>query len=249
MLRSDFFKGMLPLPVSTLPLSLNETAVNCIAKAKAQGLDGTSDATAVDLPSMFTTAEIEKFLEFIFFARLSHFFAVDTGINFARHHLDDHEGLDGFSRLKLGFDYHIKAWIAKAFDELMATPITDITAEQEQLMGWAAYRALARAQAKVLDYRMTLAVKPPIPSHCNWCSNHLLCATDWNQMWTSVSGVLGALIQDEKAGAEILELLPTGRVNRCDGLKGTAEGLSILKQKEDLIDAVVAELIKQQGIA
>ncbi|KAF8155226.1 hypothetical protein K438DRAFT_1987135 [Mycena galopus ATCC 62051] len=277
-LRSEFFKGMLTLPVSNLPPpSRNESAPGYIAKAKAQGLDGTGDDTAVEIPAQFSSFEIEKFLEFIFLQgwsttvpdlatacailRLSHFFVVDTGINFARHHLDTHEGLSAFSRLKLGFNYHIKPWIAKAFDDLMATPINKITAEEEEEMGWTAYRALAKAQASVLDHRLTLASNPPIPNHCNWCSNHAYCAKAWNEMWTSIpNGVLGALVRDKLAGAVILEQLPTypvGTMNsEChrrtlEGLKDTVEGLSDfrLPVEEDLIDAAVTALIKDKGIA
>ncbi|KAF8149252.1 hypothetical protein K438DRAFT_1989015 [Mycena galopus ATCC 62051] len=128
---------MLTLPVSNLPpLSRNESAPGYIAKAKAQGLDGTGDDTAVKIPAQFSSFEIEKFLEFIFLQGLCDSASQHTGINFARHHLDTHEGLSAFSRLKLGFNYHIKPWIAKAFDDLMATPINKITAEEVEEMGW-----------------------------------------------------------------------------------------------------------------
>ncbi|KAJ6592417.1 hypothetical protein B0H19DRAFT_1245294 [Mycena capillaripes] len=274
MRQSDVFKGMLSLPNPALPpLKLTDNSREYLAKAKEQGLEATSDETAIILPAQFSGMEIEKFLEFIFLQgwssddpdletacallKLSHFFAVDAGFKFARRHLDNREELGPVLRLKMGFDYQIKAWIAKGFDELMAVPITEITLEEEALMGWAAYRALARAQAEVLDYRLTLALKPPTPNHCNWCSNHTCCANEWEKMWMSPSGVLGALIKDELAGSEILDNLntyPVGTMNvechrrTCEGLEGTTESPSILKGEETLIDNAITQLMKQYGI-
>jgi hypothetical protein len=155
----------------------------------------------------------------------------------------------------MGFDYHIKEWISMGFDELMAVPINDISAEDESIMGWATYRALARAQAAVLDYRLTLLLQIPTPNHCNWCTSHSYCAGEWERMWMSTSGVFGALVKEELAGAEILEMLDlyaVGGMNTechrrtCEGLKGSS---SILRGEEALIDQAIAELLKQQGIA
>ncbi|KAJ6470291.1 hypothetical protein C8R47DRAFT_1222668 [Mycena vitilis] len=273
MLRSEFFGGMFVLPGSSQVLSLNDNAKECLALAKSKALDGTSDANAVDLPAQFAESEIEKFLEFIFLQgwslnapdldtscailKISFFFGVDTGINFARHHLDNNPALGAFLRLRMGFDYHVPEWIAAAFDELMSVPLHEVSPEDEVLIGWLAYRALARAQARVLDYRLTLAVKAPTANHCNWCSNHLYCAAEWEKMWTSTTGVLGALVKDELAGAEILARLgtyPYGGMNSechrrtCAGLEDTADKKSILRVEEDLVDDAVAELIKQKAI-
>ncbi|KAJ7084091.1 hypothetical protein C8R44DRAFT_894237 [Mycena epipterygia] len=275
MMSSEFFRGMLTLPIPALaPLSLTDNAKDHLTKARDQGLEGTSDETAVVFPAQFKAAEIESFLVFMFLQgwseevpdvetaravlKISHFFGVDTGINFARRHLNDRQELAAVDRLEMGFDYHIKEWIAKAFDELMGIPINDLSEEEELTMGWRAYRALAKAQAEVLDYRLTLASKPPTPNHCNWCTNHTYCEQEWEKMWTGMSGVLGALVKEELAGSEILDKLityPVGGMNRechrrtCEGLHDTAETISVLKREEQLIDRAVARLIEQQGIS
>ncbi|KAJ7748446.1 hypothetical protein B0H14DRAFT_3604128 [Mycena olivaceomarginata] len=95
-------------------------------------------------------------------------------------------------------------------------------------------------------------------NHCNWCSDHAYCQLQWNKMWTSVSGVLGALIKDELAGSVVLDQLegyPVDGMNlecqrrTCDGLKDTVDKKSILKREEDIIDAAARELMKVNGIA
>jgi hypothetical protein len=47
-------------------MSLADNAKEYLEKARKEGLEGTSDETAVLLPAQFTTAELEKFFEFSF---------------------------------------------------------------------------------------------------------------------------------------------------------------------------------------
>ncbi|KAJ7737018.1 hypothetical protein B0H14DRAFT_2542963 [Mycena olivaceomarginata] len=276
MRQSEFCNGMLALPnPQQPPLSLTQNAKDWFERSRQLGLECTSDATALELPPQFTATEIEIFLDYMFLQgwsaatpsletacavlKLSHFLVVERGISYATHHLDNHQDLNAVVRLKLGFDYHFVDWITRGFDELMATPVNDISTEDEALIGWPAYRALARAQAEVLDTRLNLAVaRIPDVNHCNWCNNHSYCQSEWAKMWTSVNGVLGALIKEELPGSAILQKLPTydcGGMNydchrrTCDGLKDTADKVSILKEEEGIIDRHVTELMGQLGIA
>ncbi|KAJ7144815.1 hypothetical protein C8R43DRAFT_1130533 [Mycena crocata] len=136
MLRTDFFSGMLAFPNPKLsPMTLTDNAKEYLVKAKEKGVEGSSDETALVLPPQFSAREVERFLDFIFLQgwsvqdpdletacailKLSHFFAADTGIAFARKHLDNTEELGAVVRLKMGFDYHFRDWIKKAFDMLV----------------------------------------------------------------------------------------------------------------------------------
>ncbi|KAJ7757363.1 hypothetical protein DFH07DRAFT_958724 [Mycena maculata] len=269
-MQSDFFNGMLTLPIPNHPtVPLTGSTKDFLEKARAAGVDGTSDETAVSLPEKFTAMECERFLEFIFNTRgwtaktppledlcavlkTCHFFAVEAGIDYAIHHLQDHAKLDAALRFKLGCDYHLPDWIKQAFDELMTVSIDKLTPEDENLLGWAAYRALARAQAEVWDHRATLAVCPPDVLHSNWCNNPGYCTSEWEKSWVSLSGVLGALIKEELPGSEIHDKLETysgGGMTRdchrrtCNSLKETAEAKSRLKKEEDIIDNAVEALI------
>ncbi|KAJ6597752.1 hypothetical protein DFH09DRAFT_1304519 [Mycena vulgaris] len=272
LLRSEFFCGMLTLPIPAHPtISLSDSTTEYLAKAKEAGLDGTSDATALELPIKFSATECEKFLEFVFntkgwtadlpklddlcaILKTCHFFVVETGIEYAIYHLENHPELEPALRFRMGCDYHLTGWIAQVFDDLMTTPITEVSAEDEALIGPQAYRALARAQARVADRRMTLAVCPPEPTHVSWCHSERFCTAEWESSWVSIAGVLGALIKDELPGSEIhdkLESYPIGAMTRechhrtCTNLRGDGERKSIFKQEEEIIDEAVEELMKQ----
>ncbi|KAJ6495893.1 hypothetical protein DFH09DRAFT_1337223 [Mycena vulgaris] len=175
------------------PLSIRGSAKEFVEKAREAGLDGTSNSTAVALPERFTAAGCEKFLEFVFNVRgwtldvppltdlcavlkTSDFFGAESGVEYAKHYLENHPKLDPPLRFKLGCDYQITNWIRQAFDDLMTVPITELTAEDEALLGWEVYRLLARTQAAVTDHRVTLAVCPPAPTHVAWCYNKEYCA-------------------------------------------------------------------------
>jgi hypothetical protein len=202
-----------------------------------------------DKPSIATACAILK---------ISHFLVVKKGIAYAKRHLDDNDDLASVQRLTLGFNYGFADWIASAFDDLMSVQVNDISEEDERIIGWPAYRALAKAQAKVLDARLNLAVdRIPVANHCNWCTNHSHCQSEWVKMWTSMSGVLGALIKQALPGSQILEKLVTydyGGMNSechrrtCEGLQDTLDKVSILREEEGIVDQAVEELMKSAGI-
>ncbi|KAJ6448113.1 hypothetical protein C8R45DRAFT_948170 [Mycena sanguinolenta] len=157
----------------------------------------------------------------------------------------------------LGFNYGFDSWIKMAFDELMLVPVNNISTEDNAMIGWPAFRALAKAQLQVMDAWLNLAVCVPVVNHCNECYVHSFCQGEWAKMWTSMDGVLGALIKEELPGSQILEKLPTfycsgmnSECHRrtCDGLKGSVDKLSILREEEELIDKAVEELMSSTGI-
>ncbi|KAJ7031447.1 hypothetical protein C8F04DRAFT_1397194 [Mycena alexandri] len=274
LLGSEFFSGMLSLLNPAIPsIKLAENAKQWYEKAKLLGLEGSSDDTAVEMPPQFSSWEIEMFLEFMYLQgwsnaapdvekacailKISHFLVAEKGISYARFHLDHNDKLGPVLRLKLGFDYFLADWVTKAFDDLMSVPINEFSAEDEATIGWVAYRALAKAQAKVLDARLNLALRVPDVNHCNWCSNLPRCRGEWERMWTSTDGVLGAIIREELAGAEILDKLatyPHGAMvdechrRTCEGLQDTPGKVSVLREEEGLIDEAVEDLMRSAGI-
>ncbi|KAJ7024499.1 hypothetical protein C8F04DRAFT_1192316 [Mycena alexandri] len=269
--QSVLFAGMLSLPNPTIPaIGITENSKKWFENAIKLGLAGTTDENAIEIPAQFKAAEIEVFLEFIWsnpkpdlatacgILKISHFLICSVGIAYARHHLDDNSELGPVQRMSLGFNYFFADWITKAFDELMGVTINDISEEDERIMGWPAYRALAKVQAKVLDARLNLALdRIPDVNHCNWCNNLGYCKGEWAKMWTSSEGILGALLKDELSGAEVMEKLssyPRGGMNvechmrTCAGLQDTAEKVSIFREEEGLVDAAVEELLRSAGI-
>ncbi|KAJ7649693.1 hypothetical protein FB45DRAFT_1017156 [Roridomyces roridus] len=271
--QSVFFEGLLSLPNSKVD-SLAGDGKKWLEEVRAAGVDGTTDETALVLPAQLATKELDAFFDLMFYGswmdaqpatvdacailKISHFLVVDRGIRFAKRHLDKEDALPAVQRLSLGFSYGFGDWVRMAFDELMSVPINELTPEEEETMGWKAYRALARAQAEVLDVRLRLAVaRIPVVNHVNWCYNHTWCQAEWTKMWTSMSGVLGALIKEDAPGAQILENLATydrgGTTEECfrrtcEGLQDTPEKVSILKEEEGVVDREVEKLLQALGI-
>ncbi|KAJ7041725.1 hypothetical protein C8F04DRAFT_946856 [Mycena alexandri] len=248
--KSGFFSGMLTLPSPDQPTPIQNAS------------NGISDSTAVPLPPNFTTVEYEKFLNFIFnvgsldiplvtdlcaILKTSHFFAAESGVQYAVHYLQAHANFPAALRFRMGCDYSIVSWVKAAFDDLVAVPVIDMTVEDEALLGTQAFRALVLTQAKVTDHRMSLAVCPPLPTHATWCRNPAYCQTQWESAWTSIAGPLGWLIKEELSGAEIhnkldlwVPMAMTGecRLLTCSRLKED------LKREEVIIDSAVTALIR-----
>ncbi|KAJ7104930.1 hypothetical protein C8R44DRAFT_746177 [Mycena epipterygia] len=211
---SEFFNGMLTLPIPNHPLlSLSKSSKEFLEEARKVGLDGTSSPlngkgfwSMCPIHGAASTLPIHKWS------------AVSpdlpdlpdlwrTGIDLAINHLETYSELNAALCFRMGCDYHITSWVIQAFDEIMKVPITDVDENEEKLLGWEAYRALARAQAAVTDHRATLAVCSSPPTHISWCFNPEYCIEQWNKAWTSTTGILGSLIQEQLAGSEIHDTL------------------------------------------
>ncbi|KAK7023213.1 hypothetical protein R3P38DRAFT_3357018 [Favolaschia claudopus] len=277
MRHSSVFQGMLTLPTGpgTLPsLSPSASSVReALIKARAEGLEGTTEENPVVLPAQLKAAELDEFIVFLFLRgdnrevtveracailKVSHFFDVDCGIDYARHHLDNNSDFHPALRMSLGFAYNIREWVVGGFDELVGIPIQDLSPKDEALLGPDAYRALARAQARVLDSRLRLALKPPEPNHSNICMGHYSCKEEWTKMWTSTRCVLGDIIMRDFSGSRVLERLPGYPIGHmgpdchrrtCEGLMGTDDKPSIFTREEELIDEELKGLMQLFGVA
>ncbi|KAJ7088974.1 hypothetical protein C8R44DRAFT_892596 [Mycena epipterygia] len=270
-IKSDFFGGMLTLPIPEHTSSpLSENSMVWLERAKKAGLDGTSDATAVEMPDEISTAEFDEFLEFILnilpwtdetpeLARLCailktcDFFGVESGMQYAIHHLEDHPELGPALRYKLASDFGIQRWAKRAFYELMSESILEISEVDEIHLGWAAYRALVRTHAEVARHRLTLALFPPDAVHANFCYDNEYCGSRWAENWVGMSGGLGTLLKDELSGAEmhdaLVEMKVPGMTGECrlltiTSIQDTAAAKSLLRKEDDYVDKAVAALIR-----
>ncbi|KAJ7259954.1 hypothetical protein B0H12DRAFT_1069855 [Mycena haematopus] len=263
---------MLSLPVpGHPPLNLTENSKDLLERARKAGLDGTSDATAIEFPERFSAAECTVFLEFVFnilpwtnaipdldrlcaVLRTCDFFAVESGTHYAIHHLENHPGLGPALRYRLASQYNIERWAKRAFYEMMAGSILEISEEDEGLLGWPAYRALVRTHAEVAQYRLTLALFPPDVVHANFCYDNTSCGTRWAENWVGLSGGLGALLRDAVSGAEMHDALsdmevPGMTIECClltiTSIQDTPSVKSRLRREDEYVEKAVALLISQ----
>ncbi|KAJ6530482.1 hypothetical protein DFH09DRAFT_1093529 [Mycena vulgaris] len=270
-LKSDFFSGMLTLPVPGAPASsLSKSSKDLIEWGKKAGLDGTSDATAVAFPQNFSQEDCEAFLEFIFnilpwtedtpdlqrlcaVLKTCDFFGVDSGTKYATFYLENHPDLGPALRYRLARDYDIKPWAKTAFYELMSGSVLEISEADDEVLGWDAYRMLVRTQATVTQYRLTLALFPPDTVHASFCYDQEYCGKSWADNWVGMAGGLGTLLRDELSGSEmhdaLVDMQVPGMTGECrlltiTSIQDSPTKKSLLRKEEEFIDAAVEALIR-----
>ncbi|KAJ7336839.1 hypothetical protein DFH08DRAFT_1017957 [Mycena albidolilacea] len=253
-LKSELFAGMLTLPqppLEALSPTLSQGSRGLIERAAQAGLDGTTDETAVALPETLSAEECEIFLEFVFntllwsqdspplerlcaLLKTCDFFAVESGIRYAVHYLENHVDLGSARRYRLARDYNIRHWAKIAFEELMAQSVLNLAEEDEQDLGWKAYRIL--------------------PVHAPNCYSNQYCGRSWEEQWVAASGPLGSLLRDQLSGKELHDQLhdlsipgmePECRRMTVRMMQETPTEKSLLKAEENYIEDAVQGLISQ----
>ncbi|KAJ7871827.1 hypothetical protein B0H14DRAFT_3567993, partial [Mycena olivaceomarginata] len=162
-LKSELFAGMLTLPQpppEALSPTLSQGSRGLIERAAQAGLDGTTDQTVVALPETLSAEECKIFLEFVF------------------NTLPWSQDSPPLERLH---------WAKIAFEELMAQSVLTLAEEDEQDLGWNAYRIL--------------------PVHAPNCYSNQYCGRSWEEQWVAASGPLGSLLRDQLSGKELHDKL------------------------------------------
>jgi hypothetical protein len=185
--------------------------------------------------------------------KLSHFFDIETGTDYAIHHLAAHPHLTAPMRLYLACTYDVEPWVSKAFNELMAAPIDKITQDDEQLIGRVAYRLLVKTHAKVDRHRHELAFYPPIVQHGAGCKYNYSCQQAWEEAWfgRAGSGMVTALLDARIPGKVLYETMPQfqafGMLEECRVLtiatmEDTPERPGGLNREHVMIENAIKEL-------
>ncbi|KAJ7712775.1 hypothetical protein B0H16DRAFT_1702723 [Mycena metata] len=267
-LKSDFFCGMLSLPIpGHPPLCLNRNSKELLQKAKEASLDGTSDETAVKSPPppfylirMRYLSGVRQYLadspsldRLCALLKTCDFYAVESGMEYATYHLENHPDLRAALRYQLASTYHIAHWAHRAFHEMMSASILDLSLQEEAWLGWDAYRVLVRTHAEVAKYRLTLAFFPPDVVHAHFCYDKAYCQSRWEANWVGLTGGLGTLLMDEVSGAEmhdgLSEMEGPGMTGECrlltiTSIQDTPSEKSLLRKEEQLVETAVEALIK-----
>ncbi|KAJ7716030.1 hypothetical protein B0H14DRAFT_3522436 [Mycena olivaceomarginata] len=249
-LKSELFAGMLTLPQpppEALSPTLSQGSRGLIEQAAQAGLDGTTDERrwSQDSPPLERLCALLKTCDF---------FAVESGIRYAVHYLEHHVDLGSARRYRLARDYNIRHWTKIAFEELMAQSVLTLAEEDEQDLGWNAYRILVRTQAEVMQHKLCLAFFPVQPVHAPNCYSNQYCGRSWEEQWVAASGPLGSLLRDQLSGKELHDKLhdlsipgmePECRRMTVRIMQETPTEKSLLKAEENYIEDAVQELISQ----
>ncbi|KAJ7685827.1 hypothetical protein B0H17DRAFT_1204659 [Mycena rosella] len=254
-MKSGFFSGLFGLPYAfnegqeRPPVGADFKTLKEYAKKK--NLDGHSDAKALVLPSLVDSDDLDHLFNFIFnykwskdtpsllnlvgILKLSHFMEVDTGTDYAVHHLSSHPHLTAPLRLHLAISY-------------------DISDNDEQLIGRWTYKLLVRTHTKIDDHRHALAFVPPTTLHAPYCIDTASCTKAFEDAWfgrAGGSGMVSALL-DAKVPGEALHsvmmqfqvygMLEDCRVRTLSSIQDTPERKSGFKKEGVFVADALKEL-------
>ncbi|KAJ7880671.1 hypothetical protein B0H13DRAFT_2345467 [Mycena leptocephala] len=207
--KSGFFAGLLGLPYHVdegqekPPMGADFRTLQVYA-----GLDGMSDEKALVLPDLVDADDLDYLFQFIFnfqrwttkipslsslvaILKLSHFLHVDSGMEYAIHHLDAHPHLNAPLRLVLAITYDI--------------PMDKLSDNDEKLLGHQTYKLLVRTHAKTDTHRHDLASYPPTVLHAGYYVDQRSCAKAWENTWFGKAGLgmVSALLDAKLRGAAL----------------------------------------------
>ncbi|KAJ7831052.1 hypothetical protein B0H14DRAFT_2592966 [Mycena olivaceomarginata] len=146
----------------------------------------------------------------------------------------NHIDLGSARRVPSGTGLQYQALGEIAFEELMAQSVLNLAEEDEQDLGWKAYRIL--------------------PVHAPNCYSNQYCGRSWEEQWVAASGPLGSLLRDQLSGKELHDQLhdlsipgmePECRQMTVRMMQETPTEKSLLKAEENYIEDAVQGLISQ----
>ncbi|KAJ7503918.1 hypothetical protein B0H11DRAFT_2273688 [Mycena galericulata] len=269
--KSGFFAGLLGLPYHVdegqerPPMGADFRTLQVYAC-----LDGMSDEKALVLPDLVDADDLDYLFQFIFnfqrwstkipslsslvaILKLSHFFDVDSGMEYAIHHLDAPH-LNAPLRLVLAITYDVDKWIATAFTSLMQIPMDKLSDNDEKLLGHQTYKLLVRTHAKIDTHRHDLASYPPTVLHAGYCVDQRSCAKAWDNAWfgKARSGMVSALLDAKLRGAALCSAMrefqvygmpEDCRVRTLASIANTPEKRSGFKKESVIVEEAIKELM------
>lgn len=91
--------------------------------------------------------------------------------------------------IHISYDYQTQLLFLTAFHRLVVTPLRELTNEDIDNIGIAAYVALSTAKEAIQEHRAIVAAEEcPIETHTVDCTNSEACARDWHAVWWNGMG-------------------------------------------------------------
>ncbi|KAJ7489635.1 hypothetical protein B0H11DRAFT_1912644 [Mycena galericulata] len=171
----------------------------------------------------------------------------------AIHWLGQRKDFEPVLRLQLAIRYGIKDWFDSAFRRLIQTPISSLTSDGIDMIGFDAFVILAATQSKITSHRTLCALSVPPVEHGSSCNDSIACNRSWAHAWwgeATKHGVAVALIHPNHLPIQkIIHALPNlitswhmsedCRSQTIRSLKGPS---SPLLKEETMIQAAIEQL-------
>ena len=116
---------------------------------------------------------------------------IQDGIKFARHWLEQLK-IPATERIQLAKQYEIRDWVAPAVQELLETPLNDLSNNDLDQINMRLYSIIAKAkEAMERQRKIITAVPPSLPKDSHdfqtaWCTSHATCGKVWAETWWRV---------------------------------------------------------------
>ncbi|KAF8547151.1 hypothetical protein OG21DRAFT_1573381 [Imleria badia] len=139
--------------------------------------------------------------------KLSTFFEINHGYQYAITELTRLSPLEASLRLQLGRMYRVDHWVEPAFQDMLAQPLSSISRTEAQRMGLDYYHILSHTKAVVEENYRAIAYTKPSLTQPDGCTTPLQCTTVWKDKWWN--SVARQLLHTEAPchGNELLKLL------------------------------------------
>ncbi|KAF8128142.1 hypothetical protein EV363DRAFT_1340831 [Boletus edulis] len=193
----------------------------------------------------------EEFL--ISVLKLSDFFEITHGSQYAITELSRLESFDASLKLQLGRQYRVDHWVEPAFRDLLSRPLSSISRAEACRMGLEYFYILAHTKSLVegscrsIAYTAPPHVQPPI------CTTPSRCEASWKEEWWN--GIARQLLHpyDPSCGHEILAWLDDAEIpGLCAACKEATiselkdKQMDVLFQEEEVVNTAVMEIMALQ---
>ncbi|KIJ63929.1 hypothetical protein HYDPIDRAFT_28830 [Hydnomerulius pinastri MD-312] len=191
----------------------------------------------------------EEFL--ISVLKLSTFFEITHGSEYAVTELTRLSPFDPALQLQLGRQYRVDHWVEPAFRILMSKPLSAFTSLDATRMGLQYFHILAQTKALIEDERRAIAYTEfPLVNHWT-CTTPLHCAATWRDEWWN--GIVRQLFHPD-APLPLREILVVLEDVEIPGVcaacqRGTVSKLKesgVFLREEDMICTAVQQIMSLQ---
>ena len=183
--------------------------------------------------------------------KLSTFFEINHGYQYAVAELAHLSPLKTSLRLQLGCMYHVDHWVEPAFRDMITRPLSSISHTEAHHMSLDYYYTLSHMKAVVEENYRAIAYTEPGLTQPDECTTPLQCTTVWRDEWWN--GIARQLLHPEAPcrGDELLDLLDKtdipGLCNLCkDATLRCMKDSDVLKIDTVLQDIAVLDVMELQ---
>ncbi|KAF8124440.1 hypothetical protein EV363DRAFT_1454488 [Boletus edulis] len=185
--------------------------------------------------------------------KLSDFYQIDRGFQYALAELKRLSPFDVALKLELERQFHVHEWVEPSFRAMVERPVSSISRIEARRMGMENFWILTTTKAKIEEHYRALAYTQPMLVRSPECKTPLACAAAWKEEWWN--GIARHFLHPEppcRSHGGILVLLQEtnfdgGICASCKaGILSKLESSAALRYEEDMQDIAAVLVMEAQ---